>query len=193
MARLFHHLNTSWIPCGDTFKEVYEEQWIQEAHASGYSDQESQYRWEDSSSLKWRIHVSRPLNHWNTTLAMRAKAAAGRIGLQVMRIPPVYLYPWTTAGTLDVKYQLLQAVFHATNRLVNHLKRRVRPRDPGFFKNLFLNKPTEPQEGTPPLTPCVHESTHSVQFGIMPKRLPLPHPDDEKLSGFVEDVSFGSR
>ena len=60
-------------------------------------------------------------------------------------------------------------------------------------------KPTEPPEDTPvvvesldtpaPLTPCVHESIHPVQFGIMPKRLPLPHPDDEILSGYEEDVS----
>ena len=60
-------------------------------------------------------------------------------------------------------------------------------------------KATEPPEDTPvvvesldtpaPLTPCVHESTHPVQFGIMPKRLPLPHLDDEILSGYEEDLS----
>ena len=60
-------------------------------------------------------------------------------------------------------------------------------------------KPTEPPEDTPvdvesldtpaPSTSCLHESVHPVQFGIMPKRLPLPHPDDEILSGHEEDVS----
>ena len=60
-------------------------------------------------------------------------------------------------------------------------------------------KPTEPAEDTPnvveslgtptPLAPCVHESTHPVQFGIMPKRLPLPHPDDEIKSEYEKDVS----
>ena len=59
-------------------------------------------------------------------------------------------------------------------------------------------KPTEPPEGTPvdveslatpaPSTSCVHEPVHPVQFGIMPKRLPFPHPDDEILSGHEEDV-----
>ena len=58
---------------------------------------------------------------------------------------------------------------------------------------------TEPPEDTPvdvesldtpaPSTSCLHESVHPVQFGIMPKRLPLPHPDDEILSGHEEDVS----
>ena len=60
-------------------------------------------------------------------------------------------------------------------------------------------KPTEPPEDTPvdvesldtsaPSTSCLHESVHPVQFGIMPKRLPLQHPDDEILSGHEEDVS----
>ena len=73
------------------------------------------------------------------------------------------------------------------------------PTKPWVLKRHFFSKPTEPPEDTPvvveslvtpaPLTPCVHESTHPVQFGIMPKRLPLPHPDDEILSGYEEDLS----
>ena len=39
-----------------------------------------------------------------------------------------------------------------------------------------------------PSTPGVHEFIHSVQFGIMPKRLPLPHSDDEILCGNEEGV-----
>ena len=52
-------------------------------------------------------------------------------------------------------------------------------------------KPAEPPVDTPvdveslgapaPSTPGVHEFIHSVQFGIMPKRPDLPHPDDEIL------------
>ena len=30
---------------------------------------------------------------------------------------------------------------------------------------------------------------HPIQFGIFPKRLSLPYPDEEVLSGYVEDVS----
>ena len=61
-------------------------------------------------------------------------------------------------------------------------------------------KPTEPPEETPvdsePLdmpapstSSCVHESIHHVQCEIMLTRLSLPHPDDEILSGYEEDVS----
>ena len=39
-----------------------------------------------------------------------------------------------------------------------------------------------------PSMPGVHEFIHSVQFGIMPKRLSLSHPDDEILCGYEEDV-----
>ena len=37
---------------------------------------------------------------------------------------------------------------------------------------------------------CVHECIHPVQYGIMPTRLSLPHPDEEIRSGCEEDVSF---
>ena len=53
MARWFRHLKPLWIPCGDNFKEVYEEEWVQEAHTSEYSDQESEYHWRDPSSWYW--------------------------------------------------------------------------------------------------------------------------------------------
>ena len=59
--------------------------------------------------------------------------------------------------------------------------------------------PAESQESTPmmgePLdTPAsstsrVRDAIHPVQFGIFPTRFLLPHPDDEILSGFEEDVS----
>ena len=44
-----------------------------------------------------------------------------------------------------------------------------------------------PAPSTPYIT-SVHEFVHHVQFGIMPKRLPLPHPDDEIPSSYEEDV-----
>ena len=60
-----------------------------------------------------------------------------------------------------------------------------------------LGKPADTQESTPLIveslgTPAssttrVRDSIHPVQFGIFPKGLLLPHPDDEILSGFEED------
>ena len=35
----------------------------------------------------------------------------------------------------------------------------------------------------------VRDAIRSVQFGIFPNRLLLPHPDDEILSGYEEAVS----
>ena len=40
-----------------------------------------------------------------------------------------------------------------------------------------------------PSTSRFRDAIHPVQFGIFPNRLLLPHPDDEMLSGYEEDVS----
>ena len=68
-----------------------------------------------------------------------------------------------------------------------------------IFWRHFLSKLTETQERTPMIvelldTPAsstsrVRDAIHPVQFGIFPKRLLLPCPDDEILSGYEEDVS----
>ena len=41
----------------------------------------------------------------------------------------------------------------------------------------------------PPKTPVSRNFIHPKQFGIFPKRLSLPYPDEEILSGYEEDVS----
>ena len=119
---------------------------------------------------------------WHTTLAVRAKAIAGGIGLQCMRTPTVCLYPWTTAGAHLVNYhQSLQVYLPRRSHLGSHMQIRVRRRE--------SPQVVESVDTPAPLTPCVHEPTHPVQFGIMPKRLPLPHLDDEILSAYEEDLS----
>ena len=136
----------------------------------------------------------------STTLAMKTSATAGRIGLEGIRTPATYLYPWTTAGTLRVNCHLsLQVFLPRPNHLGNHTQTRVRRRVPGFLKGFSSASPQsrkrahqwsfESLDAPAPLAPCVRDSTHPVQFGIFPKRLFLPQPDDEILSGYDEDVS----
>ena len=143
--------------------------------------------------------AERPLNTWNKTLAMGARALAVRTSLRCMQTPTVFLYAWATTGTLRVNFHLsLQVFLPRPNHLGSHTQIRARRRVPGFLKRHFLNKPTEPQEGTPeviepPGTPAPVEiqaadAIHLVQFGIFPKRLTLPYPDDEILSGYEEDA-----
>ena len=45
MARWFRHWKPCWVPYGDSFRKAFFEEWEQEAHASEYSGQESEYRW----------------------------------------------------------------------------------------------------------------------------------------------------
>ena len=70
---------------------------------------------------------------------------------------------------------------------------------PWVFQRYVLRKPTEAQESAPLIVEPLDMPTSStsrgrnairpVQFGIFTKRLLLPHPDDEILSGYDEDVS----
>ena len=182
-----------WIPCGDSFKKVYEEEWVQEAHASEYSGQESEYHWRDQSSWYWGTQdpaVEKILDRWHTTLAVRAKATAGRIWAPRHADSDCLPVPmddgWCASRELPSVSPGLSSAPQSSWQ-------------PYPDTSAPKRKATEPPEDTPvvvesldtpaPLTPCVHESTHPVQFGIMPKRLPLPHPDDEILSGYEEDLS----
>ena len=127
---------------------------------------------------------------WHTTLAVRAKANAGRIGLQGMRTPTVCLYIWTTAGAHLVNYhQSLQVYLPLRSHLGIHIQIRVRRRESPQSRRRTHEWSWSHWTTPAPLTPCVHESTDPVQFGIMPKRFPFAHPDDEILSGCEEDPS----
>ena len=57
---------------------------------------------------------------------------------------------------------------------------------------LAAHKPlvVEPQDEPAPSKPIELEVPHAVQYGIKPKRLPLPHTDEKFFSGIDEDVSF---
>ena len=62
---------------------------------------------------------------------------------------------------------------------------------PWVFKRPFLSKPSEPQESTPMVVESLDTPASSTSrvFGIFLNRLLLPHPDDEMLSVYEEDVS----
>ena len=91
----------------------------------------------------------------HTTLAVRAKAIAGRIGLQGMRTPTVCLYPWTTAGAHLVNYhQSLQVYLPRRSHHGSHIKIRVRRRESPQRTPVVVESLDTPA----PLTPCVHGS-----------------------------------
>ena len=99
-----------------------------------------------------------------------------------------------------MSYQLLQPVFLHPNRLGNHFRIQARQRSPGYLKRHLLSKPAETQESKPmivePLdspassTSRVRDAIHpGPSLAFFPNEFLLPHPDDEILSGYEDDVS----
>ena len=125
--------------------------------------------------------AKRPLTDWSTTPAMKAKAIAGRIGLQGIQTPVYLSVPVDDGWGASRESSAAPRDFSSPQSSWQPFPGASAPR----------RKPAEPPVDTPvdveslgapaPSTPGVHEFIHSVQFGIMPKRPDLPHPDDEIL------------
>ena len=117
-----------------------------------------------------------------TTLAMRAKAIAGRV-CAPNHSDPVCLSVlvgdgWSASRELSAP--------------PGHFSSAQSPPQsfPGANAPGPMDTPVDVESlnAPAPSTPGVLEFIHSVQFGIMPKRLSLPHPDDAILCGYEEDV-----
>ena len=121
MARCFHHLKPLCIPRGDSFKKVYEEEWVQEVHASGYSEQESEYRWRDPSSWYWGTHVPT-----SKKTSIRLEHDSSDDGSKAFRPRLSICPPGTTAGAHLANYQPLQVIFPGRSHLGSHFLVRMR-------------------------------------------------------------------
>ena len=123
-----------------------------------------------------------------TTLATRARAIAGHVGPSGHADPDCLPVPkddgWNASRELP-------PVFPGRSSTPQSSWQPECAMKPWVLKRHFLNKPTEPQEGTPmvvesldtpaPSTSCVRDSIHPVQFSIFSNRLLLPHPDDDSI------------
>ena len=95
----------------------------------------------------------------------------------------------TTCGVPLASYHLLVAGLLRRKRLGNLLVIQMCQQSSGSIQKLKKVQ----YFGNPGVHQCLRKPVFAfsrpVQFGIFPKRLSLPYPDEEILSGYKEDVS----
>ena len=149
-----------WVPRGDTFQKAYLEEWEQEDDDQSYIPGEQSKNNHRSRSVI-RTTASESLQ------TVKDDGWSARRELPAPRgCPSLPQSSWQPFGDTKVP-----------TKLWKHTETRERA--------VFC----EPWGVPVPSTTRVRNFFHPKQFGIFPKRLSLPYPDEEILSGYEEDVS----
>ena len=137
-------------------------------------------------------------------MVTEAKVCAIPVVLRSLRISTTSPMVLTNLQMTDVMHQVSHHQHHQVyvprrNLLGSRIRLRMHQRALGFCGHMSSNGRKNWQRTSRWLLnhrtsqhrrkPIELEVTHAVQYGIRPKRLPLPHTDEKILSGIDEDVS----